>query len=343
MTSGTLGDMGVARRVAEGLPPLREADLDARLRVGGFEKPLPGALAPSVMLARTMMDLAISADATFLDSAPYVETRFGSVPTGVVEWIRTVNSLAGHPENRAGADGRLLQAALLVEARTRKIAAAWTDKLDAIHDELVKAETMARRYLAGFLAHNQKTLAQQRRRYDSAQVGPTEANLALRQLMAYVGQLSNARKAAQLEQRIWDDRLVTAVTMAAQVAAMGAAYATPVGPALQLSEAHWDVITWASGLQDQTARKRAEAAVAFLQVLREAGRRHPIALVLRYRDDPPTVSQLVNLLSGAYDDVDQAIGDVWDGGVGIGVLAERRQADWRPSGVAKELANAPNT
>lgn len=101
------------------LPGVSLSSVSTQLRVGSFLRPLPAVRRDVARFAMTMLGLAMQVEPAWLDRPPRCETAFGEVPVLLIERCQALERLAAHPEGRGGDDGRLMQAALMLDEHLR--------------------------------------------------------------------------------------------------------------------------------------------------------------------------------------------------------------------------------
>jgi hypothetical protein len=248
----------------------------------------------------------------------------------------------------AGADGRLIQAALLLDDHLERVAETWRRIVRSLWRRLRETEAIAADLLSSYLTHNLVVAYAERERYLYPGTAlPRVTSDAFRGLRRGIDEVAAARRNVELDQVITEQRVVTAVTLAtcALAGAGLVARRAGVGPlpgAEALDRPAWDAIAAAAGLADAAARTRAEAATAFLQALRRVAAHHPVVLLLDHRalaGRPDT--EIGRAVAQELTAAEEAIGRLRASGVNRPVVPfDRGPLDTTPSGLAERIARA---
>jgi len=317
------------------------ADAAPQLRVGSFVRSLPPLPTGVARFTMTLLGLAMQVDPSWLDRPPVCETAFGELPVLMVERCQALEDLVAHTDGRSGDDGRLVQAAQLLDPHLRVVEEAWEVKRRAIWSQLREAEGTAAELLGVYLAHNLVLARRERERYFYPDNGPPRATSDdYRSLVRAIRVVASARRAADVDAVRREQNVVTAVTMAATAIAVLDAWANR--GAFQLDRRAWQIIDAAAQLTTEAAQHRAEAMTAYLRVLRREARAHPVLLVLDHeRLVGSTVLDVGRLVDTALRDAETALGRLRVASVNTAAVpAQRRAQDLTPTGLAERLSTA---
>jgi hypothetical protein len=315
------------------------SELQAKLRVGSFLRPLPHTTTATAALVMPLLNVALQIEPRWLDTPPVVETAFGDIPVFKLvrcPWLEKLDAQA-----RAGdRTETLMIAAAMLEQHLLVLEQAYEVKRMAVWETLRDTEAIAADLLAAHLTANALTARRERERYlYPGRDLPRATDPEFVSLQAAVARVAAARRGADVDAVKREQLVVEAVALAITTLAVAAALQRG---AVTLDRAAWDQIAYATKLTDQARANTAEAVTRYLQVLRREAARHPILLVLSHAElAGGTALALGRAIDDALKESGGAIETLRAEGANSETLPEQRRAsDLTPSGMAERLSEA---
>lgn len=330
-----------ARKAAAGHAPPSYETIAPRLELGSFSKPLPAEGAAAGSLIRSMLDLAMQADASALDRRPRVVTAFGEMPVVLLDRCRLLESLAADPDGRNGENRRLLLSAVVLHAHLELIDVIWRDRLYRIWKALREAEALAADHLSFHLTRNLALARQARARYLHPKRGmwlPRLSDPDYQDLRRAIGRVAEARRREGFGTLEFDRNIRTALTTASTVAAVWSSWSRGE---LLLDREAWNAIAEANRLQEQKDREVAEATYRYLEALRSEAARHPILLLIQ-ADLLASHLDVARAIGERSEAAEEAIAHIRAEGANRDVIpGSRRPQDVSCTGLAQRLLDSP--
>lgn len=317
------------------------SELEARVRVGPFLRPLPHTPGALINLALPLMGVALQIEPRWLDGPPVIETALGEIPVRKLvrcPWLEELHAEA-RPGDRTEA---LMIAAAMLEEHCVVLEEAYEVKMMSVFQTLHDTEAIAADLLGAHLTTNLATARRERARYLHPGRRPlprVNSSPAFRSLQKSLSAIAAARKNADVDAIRTEQKVVEAVSLAITTLAVAAALNRG---AVTLDHAAWQQIAAATKLSNQARLNTAEAVTRYLQTLRREAAEHPLVLVLANMGLAGSSALAVARgIDEAVRDAEAAIAKLRAEGVnGETVAAQRGAQDLTPSGLAERLSTA---